>query len=146
MLEVPLNLSPLSIHKGLGVTQAMMEECFKLIPRNWDKVICVSLLLVLLPAKTDLISEEIHGKSNLGRPRSSSDSKIVLTLLTEFVAVYIGLFVVYVQRTGFQLISSRLGDDVSWDGNRSGSGSGSRSGSGSGSRSGNGSGSGSLSL
>ena len=57
--------------------------------------------LVLLPAETNLVPEERCGKRNLGRPCSSNGSKIVLTLLTEVVTVYVGLSAVYVRETGF---------------------------------------------
>ena len=81
--------------------------------------------LVLLPMEADPVLEEGCGKKNSGRPRSSSSSKIVLTLLTEVVAVHVGLFAVYVRGTGLQLLPGHLGDDGSWGGSGSGSGSGS---------------------
>ena len=52
--------------------------------------------LVLLPAEADPVPQERHGKGNPDRSRSSSGSKVVLTLLTEVVAVYVGLSTVYV--------------------------------------------------
>ena len=78
-------------------------------------------LLVLLLAKADLIPEERCGKKNLGRSRSSSGSNIVLILLTKVIIVYVRLSVVYVQRTGLQLLPGHLGDNGSWDGSGSGS-------------------------
>ena len=78
-------------------------------------------LLVLLQAEADPVPEKRCGKENSSTLRSSSGSKVVLTLLTEVVAVYVGLFAVYVRRTGLQLFSGQLGDDGSWDGNGSGS-------------------------
>ena len=56
--------------------------------------------LILLPAETDPVPKEGCGKRNLGRPRSSGGSKIVLTLLTEVVAVYVGLSAIYVWGAG----------------------------------------------
>ena len=79
--------------------------------------------LRLLPTEADPVSEERHDKGNPGRPHSSIGSKIVLTLLTEVVAVHVGLFAVYVQRTGLQLFLGSLGDDGSWSGSGSGGGS-----------------------
>ena len=80
-------------------------------------------LLVLLPAEADPVPEERCGKENLGRLCSSNVSKVVLTLLTEVIAVYMGLSTVYVWGTGLQLLSGHLGDDGSWDGSGSGNGS-----------------------
>ena len=56
--------------------------------------------LVLLPAEADLVPEKGRGKGNSGRFRSFGDSKLVLTLLTEVVAVHVGLSVVYVRGAG----------------------------------------------
>ena len=56
--------------------------------------------LILLPAEADPVLEKRHGKENSGRPRSSSSSKVVLTLLTEVVAVYVGLSAIYVRGAG----------------------------------------------
>ena len=84
---------------------------------------------VLLTTEADPVPEERRGKRNPGRPCSSSGSKIVLTLLTEVVAVYGGLLVVYVRGTGLQLFAGCLGNDGSRSGNgsRNGSKKGSRS-------------------
>ena len=81
--------------------------------------------LVLLLAETDPVPEEECSKKNLGRPHSSSGSKVVLTLLTEVIAVYVGLFTVYVREAGLQLLLGHLGNDESWDESRSGSENGS---------------------
>ena len=80
--------------------------------------------LVLLPAKADPIPKERRGKENSGRPRSSGGSKVVLTLLTEVVAIHVGLSAVYVRGAGLQLFPGHFGDDGSWDESRSGSGNG----------------------
>ena len=79
--------------------------------------------LVLLSAEADPIPEEERGKGNPSRPCSSSGSEIILTLLTEFVAVHMRLPAVHVRGTGLQLLTGCLGND----GSRSGSGSRSRS-------------------
>ena len=100
MLRVPLDLSPVGVYKGLGITQAPAEEHFELIPRDKDKSLCVMSPLVLLPAEAGPIPEERRAKGNLGRPRSSNGSKIVLTLLTEVVVVYVRPSTVYVRDTG----------------------------------------------
>ena len=100
MLGVSLDLSPVGIHKGLGVTQALLEERLELVPRDRDKSICVISPPILLPAEPDPIQEDGHSKENLGKPHSSSGSKVVFTLLIEIIAVYIRLPAVYVRRTG----------------------------------------------
>ena len=135
VLGVPLELSPIGVHKGLGVTQTMAEECFEFILCDRDGSLGVMFPLVLLPAEADPVLQERRGKGNPDRSRSSSGSKIVLTLLTEVIAVHVGLSAIYGRGTGFQLLPGCLGNDGSWSGSGSGSGNGSRNKSGSGNRS-----------
>ena len=104
-----------------------MEECLKLVTRYWDRAVCISFPLILLLAKTDLVSEKRRGKKDPGRPCNSSGSIIVLTLLTKVVAVHVRLPAVYVRGMGLQLLPGCLGNDESWSG--SGSKNESRSGS-----------------
>ena len=140
VLGVPLELSPIGVHKGLGVTQATAEECLEFVPCDRDGGVGVMSPLVLLPAEADPVPQEGRGKGNPGRSRGSDGSKIVFTLLTEVVAVHVGLPAVYVRGMGLQLLAGCLGND----GSRSGSGS--RNGSRNGSRSKNGSRSGDSGL
>ena len=90
-----------------------MEECLKLVPRDRDRGVSVMFPLILLLAEADLVLEEGHGKGNLGRPRSSGGSKVVLILLTEVVAVHVGLSAVYVRGTGLQLLPGHFKDNGS---------------------------------
>ena len=113
MLGVLLDLSLIGIHKGLEVTQTSTEERLELVPRNWDKGLCFMSPLVLLPGKADPVPEEGRGKKNSGRPRDSGGSKVVLTLLTKVVAVYVGLSAIYVRRRSLQLLPGHLRDNGS---------------------------------
>ena len=127
VLRVPLELSPVGVHKGLRVTQALSEKCLELVLRDRDRGFGVMSPLVLLPAEADLVPQEGRGKGNLSRSRGSSGSKIVFTLLTEVIAVHVGLSAVYVRGTGLQLLPVCLGNDGSWSENGSGSESENRS-------------------
>ena len=91
VLEVPLELSPVGVHKGLGVTQALSEECLELVPHDRDRSFGVMSPLVLLLVEADPVPQEKRGKENPGRPRDFSGSKIVLILLIEVVVVHVGL-------------------------------------------------------
>ena len=97
-----------------------MEERLELVPRDRDKAVYVSLPLVLLSAEIDLVPEERRGKKNLTRPCSSSNSKVVLVLLTEVVAVHVGLSAIYIWEMGLQLLPGHLGNGWSWGGSGSG--------------------------
>ena len=105
----------------------MTEERLELVPRDRNRNLFIMSPLVLLPAEADPVLEEERGKKNLGRPRGSSGTKVVFTLLTEVVAVYVGHSAIYVRGMSLQLPLGYLGDDGSWDK----SGSGSRNGNGS---------------
>ena len=113
MLRVSLKLSPVGVLKGLEVTQATAEECLEFIPCDRDGGFVVMFPLVVLPAEADLVPQEGRDKRNPDRSCSSSRSKIVITLLTEVVAVYLALFAVYVRGTGLQLLPECLNNDGS---------------------------------
>ena len=127
MLKVPLDLFLVGIYKGLGVTQASAEERIEFGPRDRDRGLYVISPLILLPAEADPVLEEERGKRNLGRPHSSSGSKVVLTFLTEIIAVHVRLSAVYVRETGFQLLPGYLGNNRSQGKRGSRSGNGNRS-------------------
>ena len=107
----------------------MAEIRLELVPFNRDKAVYVSLPLILLPAEIDLVSEERHSKKNSSRHCSSSGSKVVLTLVTKVIAVYVELSAIYVYGMGFQLISEQLEDNKSYSKSGSGSYSASKNGS-----------------
>ena len=76
--------------------------------------------LILLPVEANPVPEKERSKKNPVSFCSFSNSKIVLTLLTEVIAVHVGIFVIYVQGMGLQwLISGLLKGGGSWG--RSGS-------------------------
>ena len=129
MLGVPLDLSPVGIHKGLEVAQAPTEERLELVLRDRDRGLCIMSPLILLPAEADPVPEKRRGKENSSRPRGSGGSKIVLTLLTKVVAIHVGLSAVYVRGADLQILPGHLKDNASWDesGNGSGNGNGSSS-------------------
>ena len=55
---------------------------------------------MLLPAETYPVLEERRGKKNLVSIRSSKNGKVILKLLTEIVAVHVGLSEIYIQGMG----------------------------------------------
>ena len=100
VLGVSLDLPPVGIHKGLGVIQAPAEERLEFVPGDRDRGVGVMSPLVLLPSEANPVPEERRSKGDLGRPRSSSSSEIVLTLLTKVVAIHMGLSAIYVRGMG----------------------------------------------
>ena len=78
-----------------------MEECFKVIPCDWDKAICIFFPLILLPAEADLISKKTRSKKHLVSNFISSGGKVILTLLTKLVISFMRFIVIYIQEAGF---------------------------------------------
>ena len=101
VLGVPLDLFLVVVYKSLEVAQALAEECLELVPHDMDKVVYVLFPLILLLAEIDLVPKKRCGKKNLVSLFRSSDSKVVIILLTEVVALYVGLFTIYIQGTEF---------------------------------------------
>lgn len=66
------------------------------------------LPLELLPAEVDLVPEKIGGKRNLVSLSSSINSKLILTLLIEVVALYVKFSAIYIWETGFQRFIPKL--------------------------------------
>lgn len=85
-----------------------MEKYLKLLLRDRNRAVCTLLLLVLLPAKTDLVIKEKYRKTNLVSPPSFGSGIVVFILLTKVVAFHMRLSVIYVQRTNFQGFVLRL--------------------------------------
>lgn len=85
-----------------------MEKHFKLIPNDWDKIICVLFLLVLLSVKIDLISKKKRSKKNLVGAFGSSSGKVIFTLMTKIIIFYIKFTIIHVQKSGLKVSVSRL--------------------------------------
>ena len=88
--------------------QVSVEKFLELDPCDRDSAVSILFLLVLLPAKADLVPKEGHGKGNFVNSSSSNSGKVVFILLTEVVVFYMGLFAIHIKETGFQGLISRL--------------------------------------
>ena len=104
-MGVPLDLSPIGVHKSSGVSQASAKERLELVPGDRGSVVSIVFLLVLLPAEADLVLKEGRSKGDLVSLPSSSNGKVVLTLLTEVVGFHMGISAVHVWRTAFKGLS-----------------------------------------
>ncbi len=60
---------------------------------------------MLLPAEVDLVPEERSRKRNSVWPSGPAGGEMVLTLLAEFVAFYMGPIAVDVQGLGLEFVS-----------------------------------------
>ena len=101
VLEVPLDLSPVAVHKGSGVPQASAKERLVLVLGDRNSADGVLFLVVLLLAETGLVPKQERGKGNLVSPPCFSGGKVILKLLAEVLALHVGLFLIHVRETGF---------------------------------------------
>ena len=106
----------------------MAEERFELVSCHQNRAVCVISLFVLLPVEADPVPKKRCGKRNLGRPHNSNGSKVVLTLLTEVVAVHVGLSAVYVRGTAFNFSRSTSETTETETGAEAGAGTGAKAG------------------
>lgn len=94
VLKIWLDLSLYVSHKDGKLSETFLENDFKFALSKRDSTIIFNLGLVLLPVKVDLISEKQDQKRDLFRAHSISRIKMVLTLLTEVVTLYIKAIIV----------------------------------------------------
>lgn len=73
-----------------------MEKHPKLVLSNWNGVICVLFLLILLPSEVNIILKKKYSKTNAVGALGSSSNKIILILLIEVITFYIRFIAIYV--------------------------------------------------
>lgn len=78
-----------------------MEECFKLIPSDWNRAIYVLFLLILLPTKVDIVPKKRRDKENVIRVFSSNNGKVIFILLAKVLIFYVRFISIYVWKLGF---------------------------------------------
>ena len=101
ILEITFNLFPIAIYKSLEVPQTFTRKCLELVSGHLGSAVGVVFLLVLLLAEADLVLKKKRSKGNLVNPLNSSGDKVVFTLLTKVVGLYIRLSALHIWRTGF---------------------------------------------
>ena len=79
-----------------------MKEGFELLPSDRDCVLGLMLLLILLLTEADAVMQEKCCKKNIVEAVGSGSSKVILTLLAEVIAFYVGLTTIDVRLSGLQ--------------------------------------------
>ena len=90
VLRVLFKLVPNTIDKGLEVPKILLEKSFELWPCDQSGVLMMAL--VLSPSKPNNAMEKSGGKRGIIYPCGTRYLKIIFTLLTKMVAVYVGSF------------------------------------------------------
>lgn len=78
-----------------------MKKCFKLVPSDWNEVIYILFLLILLLAKTYLVLKKRCSKRNLIKVLSYNDDKIIFILLIKVIIFYMGFTIIHIWKLGF---------------------------------------------
>lgn len=96
ILEISVNFFVVAIQKSLGISQASIKKCFKLISNDQNRVFCSLFLFILLLIKADLIPKKRRIKKNLVDILGSSKSKVVFTQLTKVIAFYMEFTIIHI--------------------------------------------------
>ena len=91
VLGIPLDLGPVAIDKGSGISEALTKEDLELLPGDKDCAFSLILLFVLLLTKVDAVTQEKCCKRNAIGAFGSGGSKVILILLAEVIAFNVGL-------------------------------------------------------
>lgn len=107
IIRIFLNLSPITINKGLRVSQGLIEKCFELVSSDWGQNISFQLFFVLLLMEINSILKKKGCKRDSIRFNSSSNGKMIFIPLTKVIIPYMGLTTIDVGLLGLEnLISS----------------------------------------
>lgn len=88
--------------KGSGFSQAPTKENLEFVPSNGDRAFAFYPMLVLLPTKIGSVPDKQCCKGYSVWSLSSSSCKVVLTLLTEVIALHVGLFTIHIWEPGLE--------------------------------------------
>lgn len=94
VLGISLNLGPDVGHERGGFSETLTEKSLEFVPSKGGGLVALNLGLVLLPAEVNPIPEERGREGNTLGPRGTGRVEMVLTLLTEVVALHMGTTIV----------------------------------------------------
>ena len=89
LLGIPLNLCLDVGHKQGKFSKTLLEKGLKFVLRRGDNTIMFSLSLVLLPAELDPVGEKQGRKEDALVARGTGCIKIILTLSTKVIILYV---------------------------------------------------------
>ena len=87
VLGVLFKLTPDAVNKSMRAFEVLLEENFELWPQDRSGAFVAALVLSLFEA--DGITEEDDGKKDMIYPYATWGFKIIFTLLTKMVAIYV---------------------------------------------------------
>lgn len=94
ILQILLNFGPDASHKQNEFSKTLSEKGFKFVLSKRDRIVASNLSFVLLPAKIDPVLKKRGHKGDTFVTCGSGHIKIIFTLLTEVVILYIQAFIV----------------------------------------------------
>lgn len=97
IFRISLDFSLDTGHKNADFSKILSKKGFKFVLNREDNIIIFNLGLMLLLAKLDLILKEQGYKKDVLRICNTGHIKISFVLLTEVIALYIGVTIVQVE-------------------------------------------------
>ena len=97
VLGIPLDLGPVTIHKGSGISYVLTKEGLEFLPGDVDCAFSLMLPLVLLLTEVDAVLKEGCCKENAVGAFGSSGGKVIFTLLTEVIVFFVRLTIIDVR-------------------------------------------------
>ena len=94
VFSISLNLSPDVSHKQGGFSKTLPKEAFEFDSNRRNGIVAFNLRFVLLLAEVNPISEKQGCKKDTFIVCGSGYVKIILTLLTEIIALHMQVFIV----------------------------------------------------
>lgn len=116
VLRATFDLTPDAIYESLKVTEILPKEGLELNLDYRDCPFTLVTTLVLSPTETDISSKKRGFKRGAVRTSGSGCFKMVLTLLTEIIAVHVRFSIVQVRNPGFERALSRSSLILTLDG------------------------------
>ena len=89
VLRISFDFTPDVINKRGGYSKTLSKEWLEFVPSKGNDLVPLNLSLVLLPAEVDPISEKRSRKRDALVARGTGRVKIVFTLPTKVVTLYV---------------------------------------------------------
>ena len=97
VLRVSLELPPNTINEWLGFPQVLLQESLELCPGNRGKFLTSIAIFVLCPVHTNIPTKKGSCKGGPIEPSSPDGLEIIFASLTEVIAIYMGLTIIYLR-------------------------------------------------
>ena len=102
VLGIPFDLGPNASYKQGRFSKTLLEKGLEFVPRRGDGIVTFNLSFVLLPAEVNPVLEERGCKGDAFVACDSGHIKMVLTLSTEIIVLYMQASIIKVGVSGLE--------------------------------------------